>query len=171
MDAAESLRGQFLGAMRRAVSGVNIVTTDGPAGRSGATVSAMASVSADMDPPTLLVCLHRQSTTAKALIANGVFCLNILSDAQRPVAERFASRLAAAEDKFAGFAWSPGATGAWGLEGALARFDCRLLKADLVGTHHVIIGSTETAAFSAQARALLYGGRQYCAAAILPDLS
>ncbi len=169
MHTAQTLRGQFLGAMGRAVNGVNIVTTDGPAGRAGATVSAMASVSADMDPPTLLVCLNHQSATAQALIANGVFCLNILSEAQWPVAERFARRIAGEDDKFAGARWAPGATGAWGLVGAVARFDCRVLKTDLVGTHHIIIGSAEAVAFSEEARTLLYGGRRYCAAADLPD--
>ena len=43
-------RGNFVLAMRAAVTGVNVVTTDGPGGRFGLTVSAMCSVSAD--PPT-----------------------------------------------------------------------------------------------------------------------
>ena len=53
------LRQRFLNGMGLAACTVNVVTTDGPAGRHGVTVSAMSSVSADMDQPTLLVCIHQ----------------------------------------------------------------------------------------------------------------
>ena len=41
----------FVGAMRAAVTGVNVVTTDGAGGRLGRTVSALASVSAEPENP------------------------------------------------------------------------------------------------------------------------
>ena len=41
------LRQRFLAGMSQAACTVNVVTTDGPAGRFGLTISAMASVSAD----------------------------------------------------------------------------------------------------------------------------
>jgi hypothetical protein len=43
--------------MSHAACTVNVVTTDGAAGRHGVTVSAMVSVSADTPQPTLLVCI------------------------------------------------------------------------------------------------------------------
>ena len=46
-QAAPEIRTQFLDGMSRAAFCVNVVTTDGPAGRAGVTVSAMSSVSAD----------------------------------------------------------------------------------------------------------------------------
>ena len=52
-------REEFIEALRGVASSVSVVTTDGAAGRHGATVSAFCSVSAD--PPTLLVCLRGQS--------------------------------------------------------------------------------------------------------------
>ena len=55
----KALRSAFVDAMSRVASTVHIVTTDGPGGRVGATVSAMTSVSADTPMPTLLVCLNR----------------------------------------------------------------------------------------------------------------
>ena len=58
------IRQRFLSGMSHAACTVNIVTTDGRAGRSGVTVSAMSSVSADTPKPTLLVCIHHQSITA-----------------------------------------------------------------------------------------------------------
>jgi flavin reductase (DIM6/NTAB) family NADH-FMN oxidoreductase RutF len=50
---------QFRDAMSHAVTGVNIVTTDGALGRYGLTVSAVSSVSTE--PPMILVCVNRKS--------------------------------------------------------------------------------------------------------------
>src|SRR4030088_3827666 len=88
-QAAPDIRAQFLDGMSRAAFCVNVVTTDGPAGRAGVTVSAMSSVSADGNSPTVLVCIHHQSRTAAAIVENGVFCLNILRDDQSDIADRF----------------------------------------------------------------------------------
>src|ERR1700752_3118648 len=83
-------RDAFIEAMRRAATGVTLVTTDGPAGRFGVTVSAFASVSAD--PPMLLACINRKSPAAAAIAANGGFCVNVLSAEQSPLADVFAGR-------------------------------------------------------------------------------
>ena len=81
---------RFIAAMGRLVTGVTIVTTDGPAGRFGITVSAFSSVSAD--PPLVLACVNRKSPVVAAVLANGVFCINVLADAHRHVADTFAGR-------------------------------------------------------------------------------
>src|ERR1700752_1253507 len=83
-------RDAFIEAMRRAATGVTLVTTDGPAGRFGVTVSAFASVSAD--PPMLLACINRKSPAAAAIAANGGFCVNVLTAAQSFLADVFAGR-------------------------------------------------------------------------------
>ena len=167
-EPAESLKGQFLEAMSWGVTMVNVVTTGGAGGRFGATVSAMSSVSADMSPPTLLVCMNRGGATAPAIIDNGVFCLNILHETQQAIADCFADRVKTASgDKFDCAAWSRSDAGCWRLEGALASFDCRVLKVEAVGSHYVIIGSTESVSLRTPSRALLYSARDYCAAAPL----
>jgi len=98
MPAAESasnmgpLRQQFLLGMSYAACTVNVVTTDGVAGRHGITVSAMVSVSADTPRPTLLVCIHHLSPVADALLQNGVFCVNVLREDQAHISDAFAGR-------------------------------------------------------------------------------
>ena len=169
-DMADAMRQRFLGAMSRGVSMVNVVTTDGVAGRFGATVSAMVSLSADMSPPTLLVSLNRSSATAVAIAQNGVFCVNVLRESQQDVADCFAGRVRV-KDKFDCASWSRGMTGGWRLTDAVASFDCRVLKSELVGTHYLIIGSTEWVSADPDGRALLYGDRAYCAAVSLPERS
>ena len=65
-------RQAFIDAMRQVASTVTVVTTDGPEGQAGATVSAFASLSAA--PPSVLVCLkagtqhHSTSKTGCTLV-------------------------------------------------------------------------------------------------------
>src|ERR1700743_774646 len=87
-----ALRQRFLSGMSHAACTVNVVTTDGTAGRHGVTVSAMVSVAADTPQPTLLVCIHHKSAVAGAVLENGVFCVNVLRDDQPHISETFAGR-------------------------------------------------------------------------------
>lgn len=81
-------REAFITAMRQVAATVTVVTTDGPAGQMGATVSAFTSLSAD--PPSVLVCLKADSRIALAVRGNGVFCVNILPEDAEQTAHRFA---------------------------------------------------------------------------------
>ncbi|MFK7938396.1 MAG: flavin reductase family protein [Roseovarius sp.] len=81
-------RDAFITAMRYVASTVTVVTTDGPVGKMGATVSAFTSLSAD--PPSVLVCLKADSRIAMAVRDNGVFCVNILPEDAVETAKRFA---------------------------------------------------------------------------------
>ena len=56
------MRQSFLHAMSLTAATVTVVTTGGPAGRAGVTVSAMTPVSADGDAPMLLVCINDASS-------------------------------------------------------------------------------------------------------------
>jgi len=133
------LRDQFLQAMSRAATSVSVVTTDGPAGRAGVTVSAMCSVSADR--PSLLVCVHHLSPASEAIKANGRFCVNVLRDDQSAISDTFAGRLPPpGGDKFGCASWRRLATGAPALDDPLAAFDCTLMKLVEWGTHFVLIG-------------------------------
>lgn len=161
-DAAAGLRQQFLTGMSFAASTVNVVTTDGPAGRLGVTVSAMSSVSADGARPTLLVCVHHLSAAANAIIENGVFCVNVLRDSQSNVSDSFAGRIKQpGGDKFACAEWLTGVTGSPRVAGALAAFDCRLKSQQRVGTHHVFIGEVEEISTAEAGSPLIYANRAY----------
>lgn len=81
-------RTEFIAAMRCVASSVCVVTTDGVAGRHGATVSAFCSVSAD--PPTVLVCLNKASKIAQFVQQNGVFKVSVLPEDAVHIADRFA---------------------------------------------------------------------------------
>lgn len=168
--ADDDIRAGFLEAMSRVASSVHVVTTDGPAGRFGLTVSAMSSISADGERPTVLVCAHHQSRSAAAIVANGVFTINLLRHDQSAIADCFAGRIVREDgDKFACAHWETGATGAPRLADGLVAFDCRLLSAERVGTHHVFIGAVEAVTSGASGAALVYANRAYSRPVPLPQ--
>ena len=83
-------RDNFIRAMRSVATSVSVVTTAGPSGVHGATVSSFTSLSAD--PPTVLICLRTMSRIAHAVSQNGVFCVNVLSERDQITADTFAGR-------------------------------------------------------------------------------
>ena len=131
-------RQSFIDAMRVVANSVTVVTTDGPAGRHGATVSAFSSVSAD--PPTTLVCLRSQSRIAQTVAENGVFCVNVLPQSGQMIAERFAGR----DDdrfpnRFAGIRCHGAPGSAPVIDGATA-FSCMVEQVVTSGSHQIFIG-------------------------------
>src|SRR5215210_1045317 len=120
--AAEAQQ-RFVSAMGQAATPVSVVTTEGPAGRFGITVSAVSSVSAD--PPLLLACINRKSPAVAAIAENGRFAVSLLSAGDRGVAETFAGRpRAGAPYDFANHEWRLGSNGLPTVAGAAACFEC-----------------------------------------------
>ncbi len=79
----------FKEALRGWASGVTVVTARSGDKMHGMTVSAFSSVSAD--PPLVLVCANRTSTTHGIIEEGGVFAVNILASHQQEVSNIFAS--------------------------------------------------------------------------------
>jgi flavin reductase (DIM6/NTAB) family NADH-FMN oxidoreductase RutF len=160
-DGLAEARASFLQAMAEAATSVTLVTTDGPAGRFGVTVSAFASVSAD--PPMVLACINRRSPAAAAIATNGGYCVNVLSAAQSFLAEVFAGR----SERFAPYdfgcaEWQRAESG-WRLSEAVASFECALDQDIAVGTHQVLIGRVLATHRDAQVDtgSLVYARRAY----------
>ncbi|MEQ8655517.1 MAG: flavin reductase family protein [Kiloniellales bacterium] len=135
MGQQAAKRDDFIQAMRCVASSVCVVTTDGAAGRHGATVSAFCSVSAD--PPMVLVCLNAGSRIAQQVQENGVFRVNILPAGATGIADRFAGRHdSQVLDRFDGM---PVSGSVPHLDGATSLM-CTLSQAVPAGTHQVCIG-------------------------------
>ena len=159
------LRDKFLGGMSHAASTVNIITTDGAAGKAGLTVSAMSSVSADTPLPTLLVCVHHMSPAAQKIIDNGVFCVNVLKDDQAYISDTFAGRFRdVVADKFDCVDWKPMPSGSPRVVDPLVGFDCRVMSSEQVGTHYVFFGEVSDIFIAGQGSPLIYANRAYGAA-------
>jgi len=161
-ETDQDLRSRFLDGMSHAACTVNIVTTDGPAGRAGVTVSAMASVSADTVRPTLLVCVHHLSPAASLIAANGVLCINVLRDDQAYISDTFAGRFKdEIGDKFDCTEWIACATGAPRIADPLVAFDCVLTGNERVGTHHIFLCEVQDTHKARAGSPLIYANRAY----------
>lgn len=126
---------EFRGAMARLGAAATIVTTDGPMGRRGLTVSAVCSVTDA--PPGLLVCANRRAAAHDALLANGAFCVNAPCHARADPAMRFGRPGLAPDDRFAGACWSALVTDAPAPEGGSASLHRRVDHVRETGGHSV----------------------------------
>jgi flavin reductase (DIM6/NTAB) family NADH-FMN oxidoreductase RutF len=127
----------FRNAMGHFATGVTVVTSVGEDGEPvGTTANAVSSLS--LDPPLVLVCFDRTSTTLQAVLAHGAFAVNVLGAPQRHLSANFARRgLAAAWDEVR---HRPGPTGSPRLEGVLAALECTVEHRLPGGDHEIIVG-------------------------------
>ncbi|MBR1143134.1 flavin reductase [Bradyrhizobium sp. AUGA SZCCT0431] len=137
---------------------VNIVTTDGNAGRAGFTASAICSVTDD--PPTLLVCMNRGSSAYASVTGNGVLCVNVLSGRHERLSRLFGGGIPV-DERFAAAAWSTLETGASVLIDCAVSFDCSIVDVANVGTHDVLFCRVVALRRSDCTDNLIYFGRDY----------
>jgi len=150
----------FREAMSRLGAAVHVVTTAGPAGKTGFTATAVCSVSDQ--PATLLVCLNRRSNSAPMLRNNGVFCVNTLRAGEENIADIFAGRTGArAADRFATGEWMTLTTGSPVLTSAVVALDCRVVEVKAVASHDVYFAAVEAIRSGPAGAALVYHDRAY----------
>ena len=150
----------FREAMSRLGAAVHVITTAGPAGKTGATATAVCSVSDA--PPTLLMCLNRRSQTNPVVLENGVFCVNTLGAVGAEIADIFAGRTGVqGSERFNVGEWSVLETGSPVLLSAVIAFDCRISEVRLVGSHNVFFGGVEAVRLGPIGPALVYHDRAY----------
>lgn len=96
----------FRAAMARLPAAVNILTTDGPNGRCGLTVSAVSSVTDQ--PPTVLVCVNQSSASHDVFHGNRRVCVNVLGGQHEELARHFAGvTKVPMTERFAWDIWDP----------------------------------------------------------------
>lgn len=135
----------FSQGLQHLARGVTVVTTSDDDGEwYGVTTTSVCALS--VDPPTLVACVRRRSRIGTQLGRTGRFCVNVLSQRQRRVAEVFAGLRGVDVDRFRHGTWAAGTTGSPVLEGARATFECAV---DLIygyPNHLVVIGSVRNSA-------------------------
>lgn len=157
----------FRSGMRRVSGTVSVVTTLGANGeRRGVTATAFCSLS--VDPPSLIACINRETWVGQLAPVSGNFCINVLSDSQRDVAETFAGRSAlAAGERFNVGDWTKAASGAPVLEDSIVSFDCTLDTAIDHATHVILIGRVlQTLEGAEDELPLLYADGQFTTTAL-----
>ena len=115
-------------------SGVTVITGMDRGEPVGFACQAFAALS--LEPPLVLFCPARTSTTWPRLAASGQFCANILATGQRELARRFG---VSGPDKFDGVSWSPDPAGLPVLGGVLTWASCAVETVHEAGDHYVVI--------------------------------
>ena len=103
-------KASFRDAMAHVGAAVNIITTDGPAGRAGFTASAVCSVTDT--PPTLLVCLNRSASVWPVFSEHHTLCVNTLAAGQEALSTLFGGKTAM-DERFAAADWQTPAVRGW----------------------------------------------------------
>ena len=116
-------------------SGVVIATGCNNSKPAGLAAQSFSSLS--LDPPLVLICPAKTSTSWPEIRAAGAFCINILGDDQKRVCEVFAQ---SGIDKFAEFNWRLSASGSPIIEDVLAYVDCELDREYAAGDHTIAVG-------------------------------
>jgi 3-hydroxy-9,10-secoandrosta-1,3,5(10)-triene-9,17-dione monooxygenase reductase component len=127
---------QFKDAMGRFATGVTVVTGIEQGLPVGFTCQSFISLS--IDPPFIVLAPARTSTSWPRIARTGTFCVNVLADDQRALAQNFA---VSGGTKFEGVDWRPASmTGSPVIEGCLAWTDCAVELVHEAGDHELIIG-------------------------------
>lgn len=140
----------FRRALGRFTTGVTVISVRTAGGRDQAmTASAFSSLS--LDPPLIMVAVKKLGQMHGLLAAASGFAVNVLSEHQRELSNRFAGGIVDADgawrawpvdrDRFADLDVTHAAvSGAALIGGALAHLDCRLHAAPDGGDHSIFIG-------------------------------
>ena len=117
-------------------TGVCVVTARQDDGSAvGLAIGSFTSVS--LDPPLILFCPDKNSTSWPKIEATGQFCVNILAHDQREICNRFASK---GGDKFVGLGHRISARGTPILDDVVAWIDCALHAVHEAGDHFIVLG-------------------------------
>ena len=147
---------EFFDSMQRMPGAVTIVTALLGGQKVGLTATAVCSLTAS--PPQLLVCINRASQSHDKIVAAGAFAVNVLSEVQHEIANRFAA--APQEKRFEDGKWMELETRAPILEGAVVSFDCEISRIVPIETHSILCGLIK-ATQQCEEQALLYADKNY----------
>lgn len=119
------------------LTGVTIITAVDPSNGQPVGLAASSFTSVSLDPPLVLFCAAKTSSSWAVIKTAKAFCVNVLGEDSEAISRTFATR---GVDKFAGLGWTTGASGSPVLNDALATIDCSVHEEVDAGDHIVVIG-------------------------------
>jgi flavin reductase (DIM6/NTAB) family NADH-FMN oxidoreductase RutF len=167
MDTAR-FAAEFKLGMRSLAGAVNIITCRHDGQVYGMTATAVCSATAE--PPTVLACINRSTTTHEAVAKAEIFCVNVLRHEDRELSGLFSGVHGSnmrGEARFRAAAWTLLSTGAPVLKDALVAFDCRVVNRMVHGTHTIFLGEVQQLLIGRKGKPLLYADGQYAKLASL----
>lgn len=152
---------------RRWAAAVNVVTVRRGGHPDGFTATAVLMVS--IDPPIVLVSATRGSSAGEMLGEVDRFAVNLLSEAQRSVAEWFATPHERRDAPWRGFEDAEGEVAPL-IPNALGAFSATVRERVDAGDHVLVLGDVTAIHLGADAPPLLYTNRDYVRVAGGDDL-
>ena len=137
-------------------TGVTIITAmdgDEPAG-----VAANSFTSVSLDPPLVLFCVGRTSSTWPRIERARKFAVNILGEHQEELSQLFATKGA---DRFGQTEWHVGVGGSPVLHDCLAYLDCEFWAEYDGGDHIIVVGKVLDLGLTEGPGPLLFFGGKY----------
>lgn len=116
-------------------TGVTVITATDDSEPVGLAANSFTSVS--LDPPLVLFCAGKSSSTWPRIENSGAYAVNVLAEDGAEVSKVFAAKDA---DRFAQLDYREGATGSPILEDALAYLDCEIESKHDAGDHILVVG-------------------------------
>ena len=127
---------EFRALLSRFATGISVITCRTAAGSPRAiTVNAFTSVS--LAPPLVLYCLGKTAYHFEAFARADSFAINLLSEAQQPLSDRFARE---ADDSLADLDYRISGSGDPILPESLGVLDCATYARHEAGDHLIMIG-------------------------------
>ena len=137
-----------LGHFATGVVLVTAVDGDEPVG-----MACNSFTSVSLDPPLVLFCAAKSSTTWPRIQAAGKRAANFLDDDGEEICRLFAQKGA---DRFARVSYTPGRSGAPILEDALAYVDCETIAEHDAGDHVIVVGSVVELGHQTEGKPLVF---------------
>ena len=147
---------EFRDALGHFATGITVITAmdgDQPVG-----LAANSFTSVSLDPPLVLFCAAKTSSTWPRIERARSFAVNILDDAQEDVCRIFATP---SEDRFSQVSWHPSPSGSPLLDDVHAFLDCVLHEVHDGGDHWIVVGRVIDMGLEADAGPLLYYRGKY----------
>jgi flavin reductase (DIM6/NTAB) family NADH-FMN oxidoreductase RutF len=129
---------EFRRAMALFATGFTIVTTTLDDTFYGLTVNSFCSVS--LNPTLVLISIDKSTRSYPILLQSQVFGVNILTEQQRYLSERFARKDASERRSFDDILLHTGETGVPLFDDALAYLECRVVNVYEGGDHMLFLG-------------------------------
>lgn len=150
---------RFKQVMSRFATGVTVVTMRGEGMPHGLTVNAFASVS--LRPPLVLICVQNEGGSYANIVEAGSFVVNILSEDQKELADRFANPRLDSAGRFKDLEYNLSERGNPVLRDIVGYAECRIAEQFKGGDHTIFLAEVEDAQVDPHRKPLLFFNSQY----------
>lgn len=130
---------ELKGFNRQFITGVTVVTTIDDNGKPRG-LAANSYVSISLEPPLVLVCVQKTTSTYSSLFKSTHLGINIMSNGQRDTLGVFASK---GDDKFANILWHEGPNGSPLIDGSAASIEAEIKERFQAKTHTIFIAKVK----------------------------